>query len=716
MKKIIYLTLCTAGLTALTSCSDFLNTSSKSVVDGDFVFSNMVTARAAMDGVYEQWRQTAGSHVFGDGLYYAADIAGSDIMRHPEKFSNQPGRHYPETFYQNGTYAGSYGLLSYMKEGDGGDYAYLYSCIGKANAVISAIEEMPSYEEMMKQTKPTSLSQLYGEAVAMRATAYRELIKYFGDVPFQSKFGLPAGSIASRDSIYDVILEDLQKVEPLMFPVGSAPDFASTAKNYFSQTYVAGLIGRIALEAGGYQTRRGDIKPMAGDGSAVTIERYPGSTENNGANYGRRSDWKKYYELAKTYFKKVIDEPGSATFHETDPRATGKQGQYFNNPYQYFFQQMMDDDLAYADESIYEYPQQQGVDSDSRTYALGRPSNGGSKNAYPCKDYGQGRVNPAFYYGMFDPNDMRRDVAVTCTGSDGKGNEMLIPFVPNSKSNGGGLSCNKWDENRQKTVFMAQRRSGVNGPYMRLSEIYLGYAEACAATGDEANAKAYLTKIRNRAFGGAELAKTDEFIQKEGSLLEAVIDERGFEFAAEGDRRWTLIRTGLLNKKVKAVKDMTRAMIDGLKSNGYYQFPNGNVISNYVWTKAVDAKALYGYRLTTQTPKGKENDPVLYPGWRGQNDEWEAYGCDYKGKTNTNLAIKGLFNYIDPNGAEAKALEAEGYKKVNWGADIVKNEDEFYKYLFYDYDYTKAPIYLWPFTPNIMTTGGFTNGYGFAQE
>lgn len=716
MKKIIYLTLCAAGLMTATSCSDFLETSSKSVVDGSFVFSNMVTARAAMDGVYEQWRQTAGSHVFGDGLYYAADMAGSDIMRHPEKFSNQPGRHYPETFYQNGTYAGSYGLLSYMKEGDDGDYAYLYSCIGKANAVISAIEEMDSYEEMMQQTAPTALSQLYGEAVAMRATAYRELIKYFGDVPYQSHFGIPAGGISSRDSIYDVIIDDLRKVEPLMYPVGSTPGFASTVKNYFSQTYVEGLIGRIALEAGGYQTRRGDVKPLAGDGSAVTIEPYPGSTDNNGANYGRRSDWKKYYELAKTYFKKVIDNPGSATFHETDPRAAGKQGQYFNNPYQYFFQQMMDDDLAYADESIYEYPEQQGVDSDTRTYALGRPSNGGSSNAYPCKDYGQGRVNPAFYYGMFDPNDMRRDVAVTCTGSDGKGNEMLIPFVPNSKSNGGGLSCNKWDENRQKTVYMSQRRAGVNGPYMRLSEIYLGYAEACAATGDEANAKAWLSKIRNRAFGGADKARTDEFIQKEGSLLEAIIDERGFEFAAEGDRRWTLIRTGLLNKKVKAVKDMTRAMIDGLKNQGYYQFANGNVISRYVWTKSVDAKAIYGYRLTTQTPAGKESDPVLYPGWRGQNDEWEAYGCDYKGKELTNLAIQGLFRYIDPNGAEAKALEADGYKKVNWGEDIVNNDDEYYKYLFYDYDYTKAPIYLWPFTPNIMTTGGFTNGYGFAQK
>ena len=216
MKKYILLSVCAAGLLGLGSCSDYLDTGSKSVVDGDFVFSNSVTARAAMDGVYEQWRQTAGSHVFGDGLFYASDIAGSDIMRHPEKFSNQPGRHYPETFYQNGTYAGSYGLLSYMKEGDSGSYAYLYSLIGKANAVATAIEKSSGYAAMMKQTAPTPMSQLYGEAVAMRATAYRELIKYFGDVPFQNEFGKASQGLASRDSIYDVILAELQKVEPLM--------------------------------------------------------------------------------------------------------------------------------------------------------------------------------------------------------------------------------------------------------------------------------------------------------------------------------------------------------------------------------------------------------------------------------------------------------------------------------------------------------------------
>lgn len=54
-------------------------------------------------------------------------------------------------------------------------------------------------------------------------------------------------------------------------------------------------------------------------------------------------------------------DPGNAQFHLTDPRgASDKSGRTFNNPYQYFFEQMHMDDAIYADESIYEYPMQQG--------------------------------------------------------------------------------------------------------------------------------------------------------------------------------------------------------------------------------------------------------------------------------------------------------------------------------------------------------------------
>ncbi len=697
MKKILYITLCAAGVLSMASCDDYLETESPSTVDANFVFSNMVTSHAAMDGAYEAWRDVLQNGVFGDGLWYAADVAGSDIMRHPEAFSNQPGRHYPESFYQNGKYAGSYGLLSYLKEDD--IYAKLFNVISKANAIITAVKDMSDFDEKIgNATAPSGLSQLYGEAVALKASAYRELIKNWGDVPYQARLGEAAGGLSPRDSIYDVILADLIAVEPLMYPLGKCPEYESGVKNYFSQTYVDGLIGRIALEAGGYQTRRGDIPAVDGKGNALTIEKK--GNDNNGASYGRRADWQTFMATAKTYFKKAIDTPSTATF---------------SSNYETFFNQMHGADAAYADESIYEAPMQQGGGNDARSYSLGRPSDGGSKNAYPCKAYGQGRINPAFYYGMFDPKDIRRDVACTVTGSTGKGTERLIPFKPNSKASGGGISCNKWDENRQSTVWTAnQRKAGINQPYMRLSEIYLGYAEACAATGDNTNARAYLDKIRNRAFpnGGAN---TDAFIAKSGSLYNAIIDERGFEFAGEGDRRFTLIRTGLIGDKIKAVKELTRKMIDGLKANGYYEFENGNVISDYVWTKLVDAKSIYGYRLTGVTPAGKEDDPVLYPGWRGQNDDWEAYGLSYGSSTPaTNLAIKGLFSRISAE--EAAALEADGYKKENWGVDLVSNDDEYYKYLFLDYDYVSAPIYFWPFTPNVMVTGGFTNGYGFSQE
>ena len=308
---------------------------------------------------------------------------------------------------------------------------------------------------------------------------------------------------------------------------------------------------------------------------------------------------------------------------------------------------------------------------------------------------------------------MRRDVSIAVTGSKGDGSEKLLPMAPGSQSNGGGLSLNKWDENRQEYPYAAQRKSGINAPYMRMAEIYLGYAEACAVTGDAATAKQYMKIIRERSFP-AGLAKTDEFIASRGSLVEAIIDERGFEYAGEGDRRWTLIRSGFIGEKIKATKDLTEKMINGLRANGKYVFENGNVISDYVYTKLVDGKAVLGYRLTAQCPETAtgEEKALLYPSWRGQHDNWEsvceAGGFTFAGATKTNLAIQGLFEEVDGD-----ALVAAGYEKVEWGKALVANEEDYYNKFFNGYDYETAPVYVWPFTPNAIMTGGIKNGYGF---
>lgn len=726
MKKIFYSVLCVAGLLAATSCEDFLEVSSPSVVDADFVFSNSTTTRAALTGGYADWKSVANGHVFGNGNWYALDAAGSDIERHPEAYANQTQRHIPESFYENGTKMGEYYPDTYkaaFKEDDKNGYNALFGVIGKANAVITAMEGAANFDEIINAETPTALSQMYGEAVALKATIYREMIKYYGDVPYVANFGEVATGLSSRDSIYDVLIAKLESVENLMFPIGSIPGIEAANKSYFSKTYVQGLIGRLCLEAGGYQTRRDDIKAVDGNGNPLTIET-KGQAHSN-ATYGRRSDWKNLYNKAKGAYERLLANSGNAVLHLTDPRSAGN-GRSFGNPHQYFFQQMHDGDAMYADESIYEYPMQQSNDSDERSYSSGRPSNG-SKNNHPNKAYGQARINPAYYYGYFDPNDMRRDVAVAVTGSSGQGVEMILPFVPGNTCKGGGLSLNKWDENRQKTVYIANnRKSGINGPYMRMAEVYLGYAEVCAALGDDVTAKQYLKTIRERSFPAGK-ADTDAFIAECGSMLDAVIEERGFEYAGEGDRRWTLIRTGKLADRIQKIKKLTANMMDGLATDGYYEFENGNIISSYVWTKLVDAKATYGHRLTAQCPEDKKDDPVLYPGWRGQNDDWEAFGLKYseidstddKGNPikvkdyRTNLAIKGLFAPV--SAVDAAALEADGYKKVNWGIDLVNNRTEYDDNLFKGFgpgNYDKAPIYLIALPLNVIGAG-YTNGYGF---
>lgn len=699
--KILSIALSAAALMATTSCSDYLETSSVSTADGNFVFSNMTTARAAMDGAYSSWHTVVGGQIFGDGLFYALDIAGSDIMRHPEKFAAQLPRHEPESFYQGGTASvlAGYNPVTYGKEAPSSAYAQIYAVVGITNAIIDAIQKMDNYDAMINDSKASDLSNLYGEAVCLRATCYRELIKYYGDVPYPNMKTGKANGLASRDSIYDDMIAELELVAPKMYAV------KADQKNNFSSTYAYGLAGRMALEAGGYQIRRTDnsVKYVDGKGNAITLESI--GTDHDGATYARRGDWKELYAKAKTNFANALANLGAAKLNESD--------------YSEFFTQLHGDDNAYATESIYEEPFTQGAaGNDPRSYSLGRPNTGGSSNDYPCKAYGQGRINPAFYYGVFDPKDIRRDISCTVTGNN-KGYEKLIPFTPGSQANGGGISCNKFDESRQQTVWTKnQRRSGINAPYMRVSELYLGFAEAAAALNQDVNtAKDYLAKIRNRAFQDKN-GNVDAFIAKEGSLLKAVIDERGFEFAGEGDRRWTLIRTGLIAEKIKEIKELSATMISALKTQGYYRFANGNVISLYIWTKMVDPKTEeWGNqksRLTGVCPKGQEDNALLYPGWRGQHD-WETVDgfTKYASDSKSNLAIKGLFKYLSE--AEIAALEADGYKKTNWGADLIANEAEYVDNVFKGYDFQKAPIYVFPFTLNARSTGNFTNGYGFSN-
>jgi len=133
-----------------------------------------------------------------------------------------------------------------------------------------------------------------------------------------------------------------------------------------------------------------------------------------------------------------------------------------------------------------------------------------------------------------------------------------------------------------------QNFSDIDEPIMRLSEMYLNYAEAVlrGGSGDQALALSYINKIRTRAYGNASGNITA------GQLnLNFILDERARELFWEGFRRTDLVRYGLFTsasylwpfkggvkdgtgvaeyRNIYAIPDLDRSANPNLKQNPGY--------------------------------------------------------------------------------------------------------------------------------------------------
>ncbi|WP_025761194.1 RagB/SusD family nutrient uptake outer membrane protein [Dyadobacter tibetensis] len=94
----------------------------------------------------------------------------------------------------------------------------------------------------------------------------------------------------------------------------------------------------------------------------------------------------------------------------------------------------------------------------------------------------------------------------------------------------------------------------TNGPHnyrvLRLADVYLMYAEANYALGNESVAREYVNKVRTRARGNqpASVLPDIKSTVTGQALLDAIYHERRVELAGEGLRYWDLIRTGRAEK------------------------------------------------------------------------------------------------------------------------------------------------------------------------
>lgn len=513
-KRLSIVLIALTGLSVTACKKDFLNTSSPSEFTPDLVFSSTAYTEFAINGTYALLTQ--------DYLYSARlplnyatnsdiEVVGAD-----------------NASYKDG---GNRGLSNYLGAADNTaisrEWTTIYKMIERASLCVDGIRK----SAVMKTSDSTIMKGYLGEALTLRALAYFELIKNWGDVPYKaepSKYDLSNVYLppTDRDTIYDYLLTDLQEAENYVPWVGSN-NYATVEK--VTKGFIKGLIARMALFRGGYSLR------------------------NRSNNYitERGSNWQKYYELAHKKCQEIMQHG----VHQLNPS--------YMDIWKKLCSLILDGTYK---ENLFEVANGLGR-SGEMGYSIG-------VRFYTNPKYGFGNnanvVNTtAWYFYMFDQKDLRRDATIAWyTYSNGSG-EMKEVFQTNPMS----YNFAKWDQRYMGSSWTELNKDasgkfgyGINWAIMRYSDVLLMFAETeNALYGPTMLAKDALKKVRSRAFADADKPiKVEAYVNAlsdQQSFFNALVNERAYEFGGEAIRKYDLIRWNLLSSKIQEQRDGFKKML-----------------------------------------------------------------------------------------------------------------------------------------------------------
>lgn len=478
------------GALALTSCNDYLDVDAPSQITTDLAFSATSEANKALNGVYAKIMIDG---LYGNTLYngltlnsdvdYATNSNSTAQTNAPRRFDCTAESSSAESLWNN-----------------------LYKAIETANEFIYNLEHSSIYNE--SNTDYESLTQMMGEAKVMRAMCYYELLCYYGDVPFMMEPTYVTNdfypAIQSRDEIYKSLIADLEEIAPKMKMSSNLDDGIERV----SKEACWALIARMSLQAGGYSLR---------------------PTEGNDKSYGymaRPENYKSFYETARAYADSVIESGSHALTKAYDKVFIDECNFIVNSGDDAIFE------IPFAQNSTGQWGYQQGPTvsaSEGETPHAWGASNGGVRNE-------------AFYRFTFDENDLRRDVAngLQYYASTGVPTMRAAYNVHN----------NKWSKLWHETGLGSQTSgsTGINFAYLRYADVLLMFAEAeNELNGPTDAAKEALKTVRRRAFSSSNHAKkvneyTDSVAADKETFLNAVLNERKWEFAGENSRWKDLVR------------------------------------------------------------------------------------------------------------------------------------------------------------------------------
>ena len=611
MKNTIkYLAIATLALGTV-SCEDFLDIPSDTKFDSSSIFTT--TARAEMSVL------AAYAAGYNREMWYQLGM-GTDEVISTEGDTNSKN--------QIGNYEMSGGVTGSSL------YTASYTAIEYANVCIRGISNMEQNAENLR---------LLGEAYAIRAAAFLNVVRYWGDVPYPTvpvaEMDTFLSSRVSRDVILDGCVEDLQKAVELIPWKSEIQSF--TPERYCKEA-AYGILARVALYAAGYSLRW-DLNTVPYNAGTLHI-----GTRDGENNPDLKYSCKELYKIAADACKAVIDR---ASFS-------------LDSSYENVFRDLING--RYNKESILEQGQF-GTNVNVETgYTNGM-------FAHTSSIYGKAQpammVNPTLYFD-YKEGDTRRDVTICTYGVDDNSKLHLLPY--------GSYRIGKFRVTWKSEMGTAINKRDINWPWLRYSHILLMYAEALNEynQGPTPEATSALRAIRLRAFNN-DASKIDADPTGYADFRTAIIEENKLEFATESWRRTELARWGILYETLTQNK---QDLMDLAAMTPGTRFAN------------ID-------RYRAYKPKtGEFNDPTVALAFESiktvqltnaEIADWEAQGYTVidmhgaKGASNTGLqyATAAFDVEKDADNKEVQVYRGkENYADVSWYKGLfrglVKNKSE----------------------------------------
>ena len=513
MKKLIYTLLFAV---CCTSCT-FLDTEVYDNPEGDNIYNDETSCMAGLAGIYDM---LGSSSLYGQNLWGDLD-AGTDIM----VYNRDYGKDYLYICMYN---------YNNTEEHLNDTWKGLYTGIDRANDFLDQLSRLTD-EQCGGKTKKAMFE---GEAKALRALFYMNLVAFWGEAPLRltptKDLSTQLLKKAPQEEIYAQIVQDLLDAEK-----GCRPTDELAAPGRISQTTAQALLARAYMWEAGY--------PVYAD----------------------------TWDEARTYAKKVMD----SNLH-TLYRGQSSDSNYPNGYHALFINMCSNKYDLTARESMFEVEfYGNGLDASNESGKVGL-YNGVTQGAAYDPDV-------PFAYGWYNATqillrlyDTKYEVVSDDKKEKGDARKWwnLADFTwvkddANKKVNKKMLTDKQKDTDNQKACPgkwraeydpirpWARNNSSINFPIMRYSDVLLMFAEADnEVNGPTQDAIDAINEVRTRAEASAvELSK----FNKE-TLRQFIFEERTRELCFETPRHMELRRMG---------KDFFFERINMLKSQDIY--PNG---------------------------------------------------------------------------------------------------------------------------------------------